>query len=94
MRLVEVDETGEHGAVGAGGTEGDLVGPRHLQVKVRRMLPGHADAAKDLHGLLSGMAPDVAAIRRRDAGGNRHVLSAAIAAARNVQSPRRTRLGV
>ena len=59
----------------AGGAERDLVGLGLLQVEVRRVLPRHADAAVKLHGLLTGVDRDVAAVRRGDAGGDRHVLS-------------------
>ena len=64
----EVDEYGERLAVGLGGAEQQLVGLGPLEVEVGRVLPGHAEAAVQLHGLLGRVHREVGAegLRHRD----------------------------
>jgi len=53
----------------SGGAEGDLVGLGALQEEMRRVLPGHADAAVQLYALLRGLHGDLGAVRLRDRRG-------------------------
>src|SRR5262249_48060084 len=53
-------------AVTIGGAEGQLVALGALEVQVRRIFPGHADASVQLHALLGGVHGDAAAIGLRN----------------------------
>ena len=60
----QVDEYGERGPMCLGGAEQQRVGLGPLEVQVRRVLPGHADAAVQLDRLLGGVHGDLRAERR------------------------------
>jgi hypothetical protein len=48
----KINESAQAGAVPAWGAECDLVGLGALEIEMRGVLPGHADAAMELYGLL------------------------------------------
>ncbi len=69
LRRGEIHQGGDGLAVAAGGAEGDLVGLGSFEVEMRGVLPGHADAAVELHALLGGPYRDLPAVGLRDGHG-------------------------
>src|SRR4051794_16133823 len=57
----KVDECGERGTVRLGRPEEERIGLGALEVQVGGVLPGHAEAAVQLNGLLRGMHRHLAA---------------------------------
>jgi hypothetical protein len=62
----KIDESAQTGSVPTGGAERDLVGLGALEVEMRRVFPGHPDAAMELYGLLSRPHGEITVVCLRD----------------------------
>src|ERR1700731_3134136 len=73
----QVNQVGQSGAVTVGGAESQLIALGPLQVKMRRVLPGHSDAAVQLNAFLGSVHGDAAAVGLCDGRGDRGVVVSA-----------------